>query len=166
MKVTSKVPVLRNNECALSRKFLNGIGPEPLKRLLKNEAEDFLITSISEFLNRLTELLPEYHRPYSKNYLLLPGQVIGDYPDPNCRVSQANRKPRRNYNLPTHKKVHNTRSRTQLINSVVESINKGLKKDCEQDATYYSRHRWNTDEKAFKLKNACRTRVHTCDVQF
>ncbi|KAL0223914.1 hypothetical protein P9112_003304 [Eukaryota sp. TZLM1-RC] len=196
MKVARKVPSLQKEE-ALARRFLSGIRPKPLKRLLKTEAEDGLITSIPEVIFRLKELLPDYHRPYSRNAYLIfreqrarsttqvrrksyrtprrgsrtqssrpdtrstqprtrtpqsnqshelicnyckkPGHVVRDCPDPNCKLSQVNKKkPYKNPRNPTHSRTHSTRNKTQS-NSIVESIKEGLKEDYSIDETYYSR---------------------------
>ncbi|KAL0216650.1 hypothetical protein P9112_008834 [Eukaryota sp. TZLM1-RC] len=102
-KVTQKTPTLQSNSQALTRKFLNGIRPEPLKRLLKSEAEDFLISSIPEILKRLTDLLPEYHRPYSKHYQLFEDRLANKYSgNPNRRINnqRSRRTPNRRYVTP------------------------------------------------------------------
>ncbi|KAL0210001.1 hypothetical protein P9112_010085 [Eukaryota sp. TZLM1-RC] len=86
VKVNRKTPTPQSNTQALTRKFLNGIRPEPLKRLLKSEAEDFLISSIPEILKRLTVLLPEYHR--SLHYQLFEDRLANKYSgNPNRRIN-------------------------------------------------------------------------------
>ncbi|KAL0210032.1 hypothetical protein P9112_010116 [Eukaryota sp. TZLM1-RC] len=98
VKVNRKTPTPQSNSQALTRKFLNGIRPEPLKRLLKSEAEDFLISSIPEILKRLTVLLPEYHR--SLHYQLFEDRLANNAPltskfQPGDRVFVIRDKPAR-----------------------------------------------------------------------
>ncbi|KAL0211450.1 hypothetical protein P9112_009748 [Eukaryota sp. TZLM1-RC] len=112
MRVTRKTPTLQSNSQALTRKFLNGIRPEPLRRLLKSEAEDFLISSIPEILKRLTDLLPEYHRPYSKHYQLFEDKLANKYSgNPNRRSNnqRSRRTPNRRYVTP-NQEPRSTRS--------------------------------------------------------
>ncbi|KAL0213961.1 hypothetical protein P9112_006145 [Eukaryota sp. TZLM1-RC] len=103
MKVTRKTPTLQSNSQALTRKFLNGTRPKPLKRLMKSEAEDFLISSILEILKRLTDLLPEYHRPYSKHYQLFEERLANKYSRNSNRrinIQRSQRTPNRKYVTP------------------------------------------------------------------
>ncbi|KAL0211240.1 hypothetical protein P9112_009538 [Eukaryota sp. TZLM1-RC] len=90
MKVARKVPSLQKEE-ALSRRYLSGIRPESLKRLLKTEAEDGLITSIPEVISRLKELLPDYHRPYSRNAYLFEDKLAQKYQNPRERRARPTR---------------------------------------------------------------------------
>ncbi|KAL0215474.1 hypothetical protein P9112_007658 [Eukaryota sp. TZLM1-RC] len=73
------------------------------------------------------------------NYCKKPRHVVRNCPDPNCKLSQVNKKkPYKNPRNPTHPRTCQTRS-NKPINSIVESITEGLKEDYQQEATYVPR---------------------------